>query len=180
MAYGFIKESGGHIHIDSAPGAGTTIRILLPRSAEAEFPTSAPPTSNTKNGEKIVLIVEDKSDLRNMIGMMLESLGYRVWKAANSQEALIILKGSESIDALFTDINLPGGINGFELAKQAQSMRPDLTVLLASGYDDWESSRDTTAEAQAFSFLNKPYTVQEVDAMIKKLLSKKEGELSEA
>lgn len=183
MAYGFVKESGGHIHIDSVQGAGTTIRMLLPCSPEIKLLASAHASasaSTTQEEGKTVLIVEDKSDLRNMTGMMLESLGYRVCKAASAQEALSILEGGKPIDVLFTDIHLPGKTNGFELAKQARALHTDLIVLVTSGYDEWPDSRNAAASAENFPFLNKPYTVQEVDAMIKKLLSEKEGELSKA
>ena len=185
MAYGFVKESGGHIHIDSVLGTGTTIRILLPRAPEMISPPSAPPASAINNDPRNtdprgVLIVEDKAELRNMTALMLESLGYRVWKAASAHEALRLLETSEAIDVLFTDINLPGGIDGVALATQAQSLHADLTVILASGYDDWSSSKNAGTPPEDFCFLNKPYTVQEVDTQIKRLLSEKEERLSKA
>jgi signal transduction histidine kinase/FixJ family two-component response regulator len=174
-AYGFVKGSGGHIYIESALGKGTKIQIFLPRSfneVAASLPEVFLPFST--GGTETILFVEDNPRLRAMTGMMLEHLGYRVLKAADAKEALAILEKDKTINVLFTDIDMPGGINGIELAEKAKSICPDLTILLASGYDDWDGSTEATATVQDFPFLNKPYTTQEADAMIKKLLSQKE------
>jgi signal transduction histidine kinase/ActR/RegA family two-component response regulator len=174
MAYGFIKESNGHIHIDSAPDKGTTIRIFLPRSLEEASRMSAAPVLALTGGVETILFVDDSAELRMMMGMMLEHSGYHVVRAPNAQEALAILEQGEAIDVLFTDIRMPGRMNGIELAKQAKAMRPDLMILLASGNDDLGDSPSDLAEVHDFPFLAKPYTVQEADAMLRRFLSPKE------
>lgn len=176
-AYGFVKGSGGHIYIESSPNNGTTIHIFLPRSFKevaASLPEVFVPTST--GGMETILFVEDNPPLRSVTGMMLEHLGYRVLKAGDAKEALAILEKDEGIDVLFTDIDMPGGMNGIELAEKAKSIYPDLTILIASGYDDWDGSAEATATVQDFPFLSKPYTAQEADATIKKLLSQKDHE----
>jgi signal transduction histidine kinase/CheY-like chemotaxis protein len=174
-AYGFVKESGGHIHIDSKIGVGTTIRIFLPRSSKNEKKASHP-ARKMEGGTETILMVEDNAELRRMTGAMLEHLGYRVLQAPNPQEALEIIRKDNPIDVLFTDVLMPGGMNGVELARQAKAMRPGLAILLASGsYDLEESLKEFHAEIGAVYFLQKPYKVEQVDATIRKLLSQKAG-----
>lgn len=132
----------------------------------------SPPSPEPIGGTETILFVEDNLHLRTMTGMM-EQMGYRVLTAANAKEAMAILEKEESIDLLFTDIDMPGNINGLELATQVKAMHPDLTILLASGYDEWGTSSEGDAMLQGFSFLNKPYSLQEVDALIRKLLLEK-------
>lgn len=184
MAYGFIKQSGGHIRIESAPGEGTMIQIYLPRSREQEnaLPAVALPAPATSmaGGSETILFVEDSAELRTMMGMMLENLGYRVLRASNARDALRILEKGDPVDMLFTDIRLPGSVNGIELARQARVIRPDLKVLLASGADEVEPLSGNVAEVSGFPFLSKPYTLQDADAMLRGLLSRKEGDFPDA
>ena len=157
QVYGFAKQSGGEARIESTVGEGATVRIYLPR-AEGEAAAGAvlrdglhgtPPSAAT------ILVVEDDPDVREMIVGILSDLGYRTLVATNGPEALAILNDGHSVDLLFTDIVMPAGMSGTDLARQASRLRPDLKVLLSSGYTreayQWRSARSD------FPFIAKPY-----------------------
>jgi PAS domain S-box-containing protein len=137
MVYGFVKQSNGHVSIYSEPGLGTTIRIYLPRGATKSVP---PLTQNLAESESLpkgaetVMVVEDDPFVRSYAVMGLESLGYSVISAVDGAEAVQKLRTDIHVDILFTDIVMPGGINGWELADLARKLRPGLPVLLTSGY----------------------------------------------
>jgi signal transduction histidine kinase len=137
QVYGFVKQSGGHVKIYSEPGEGTTVKLYLPRlmatdtqSAERSevqrYPTGAP--------HELVLVVEDEPDVRSFTVEMLTELGYGVVEAATGAEALRALEANPDVRLLFTDVGLPGGLNGRQLADQARQRRPDLKVLYTTGY----------------------------------------------
>lgn len=175
MAYGFVKESGGHIHIDSEVGVGTTIRIFLPRSMVTQgiTPATIIPAQAT-GGKETILMVEDNPELRRMVSMMLEGLGYHILQASSSQDALDLLEKSQAVDVLFTDVLMPGRMDGIELAKQAKTMHPGILVLLASGsYDLHESIEEFQGKSGNVDFLQKPYKIEQVDAAIRKLQTQK-------
>ncbi|HEX3414142.1 MAG TPA: PAS domain S-box protein, partial [Stellaceae bacterium] len=147
QVYGFAKQSGGEARIESKVGEGTTVRIHLPR-AEGQAAAGAalhdglektPPAAAT------ILVVEDDPDVREMIVGILSDLGYQTLVATNGPEALAILNDGHSVDLLFTDIVMPAGMSGTDLARQASRLRPDLKVLLSSGYtreaNQWRSAR---------------------------------------
>lgn len=168
MAYGFAKESGGHIHIDSKVGSGTTVRIFLPRSSEEPPALASPSVIPLAGGTGTILVVEDNAQLRDMAALMLERLGYRVLKAANAAQALGIFEKGEAIDALLADVLMPGGMNGIELARRVKAMHPDLTILLASGaYEVHESINDICMAFDDVHFLQKPYSIEEVDHIVR-------------
>ncbi|HEY8336935.1 MAG TPA: PAS domain S-box protein [Tardiphaga sp.] len=137
MVYGFVKQSSGHVSIYSEPGLGTTVRIYLPQAA-MKAPRSPEQLQQDDTalpgGTETVLVVEDDPFVRSYAAMRLQSLGYSVVAAVNGADALEKLRTHISIDVLFTDIVMPGGINGWELAERAQQVRPGLPVLLTSGY----------------------------------------------
>jgi PAS domain S-box-containing protein len=137
MVYGFVKQSSGHVSIYSEPGLGTTVRIYLPQAA-MKAPRSPEQLQQDDtalpSGTETVLVVEDDPFVRSYAAMRLQSLGYSVVAAVNGADALEKLRTHISIDVLFTDIVMPGGINGWELAERAQQVRPGLPVLLTSGY----------------------------------------------
>ncbi len=137
MVYGFVKQTGGHVQIYSEPGRGTTVRMYLPQidenrgaSARAAKPTVG---SFTGRGET-VLVVEDDARVRRVTAERLRELGYRVVEAADGPSALDILGTDGTIDLLLTDMVMPGGMNGAELADAARAARPSIHVLLTSGY----------------------------------------------
>jgi PAS domain S-box-containing protein len=157
QVYGFAKQSGGDARIESKVGKGTTVRIYLPRAdgqaaAVAVFHEGL---QKTPPAAAKILIVEDDPDVREMIVGILSDLGHQTLVATNGPEALAILNRDHSIDLLFTDIVMPAGMSGTDLARQASRLRPDLKILLSSGYareaNQWRSAR------VEFPFIAKPY-----------------------
>jgi PAS domain S-box-containing protein len=137
MVYGFAKQSGGHVSIDSEPGLGTTVRIYLPlapASAVVAREQSRAEEPVLPQVDETVLVVEDDPLVRSYVVMSLESLGYRTVAAVDVNEALRTLNGDIRVDLLFSDIVMPGGIDGWKLADLAQHARPGLPVLLTSGH----------------------------------------------
>src|SRR5689334_12269932 len=136
MVYGFVKQSNGHVAIYSEPGLGTTVRLYLPAANKDGSVSAAKRTLERRlePGSETVLLAEDDPFVRGYAVTCLESLGYQVITAVDGREALTLLEQSAKVDILFTDIVMPGGISGWELAERAQKLRPTLKVLLTSGY----------------------------------------------
>ncbi|HEX3943589.1 MAG TPA: response regulator [Rhizomicrobium sp.] len=136
QVYGFVKQSRGHVQIYSEAGEGTTVKIYLPRfHAEAddrdEEPVHTPPRGS---GKETILVVEDDDDVRTFSTETLRELGYNVLEAPNANAAIQILDAHPEIAALFTDVGLPGGVNGRQLAERARKAKPNLKVLFTTGY----------------------------------------------
>ena len=137
MVYGFVKQSNGHIKIYSEEGHGTTIKIYLPRAgSEADAAVTAQAPTALEGGTETILVVEDDPLVRNYVATQLNSLGYTTLTAANATEALEYIDGVKSFDLLFTDVIMPGSINGRQLADEAKRRRPGLKVLYTSGYTE--------------------------------------------
>jgi len=138
MVYGLVKQSGGHIKIYSEEGHGTTVKIYLPRAGgeQSESDPVRVPAAMPEGGNEIVLVVEDDRLVRENVVAQLRSLGYTAHAAANAGEALKVIERGEHIDLLFTDIVMPGPINGRQLATEAVKRRPALKVLFTSGYTE--------------------------------------------
>jgi CheY-like chemotaxis protein len=135
VVYGFIKQSGGHVAIYSEEGNGTTIRLYLRRASdEANARAEAALAPVARGNKETVLLVEDEAPVMAVARAFLTDLGYQVLEANNGVEALGILSSDEPIDLLFTDVVLPDGMNGADVAKAAEELRPGLKVLFASGY----------------------------------------------
>ena len=141
MAFGFISQSGGHISVDSEPGSGTTFRLFLPRAATAATAaTPDPPVMRPLDGHgETVLVVEDNAALRRVAVRQLTRLGYAVSEAETAEAALCHL-GSAKVQVLLTDVVMPGGTSGFELAQHAREVQPDIKVLLTSGFPEGSAS----------------------------------------
>jgi PAS domain S-box-containing protein len=157
QVYGFAKQSGGVARIESRVGKGTTVRIYIPRANRHAVADQIPAEKlgSTPTGAATILVVEDDADVREMIVGILSDLGYRTLVATTGSEALAILNRGQSVDLLFTDIVMPEGMSGTELARRASHLRPDLKVLLSSGYTrEANSARPARAE---FPFIAKPY-----------------------
>jgi signal transduction histidine kinase len=137
QVYGFVKSAAGHVRIVSEDGKGTTIRLYLPKSAERLAPAAprlnALPLRPARGGE-VILAVEDDEDVLELAASALIDLGYSVLTATNAAEALDILRTADRLDVLFSDVIMPGGMNGAQLAVEARRIRPELKVLLTSGY----------------------------------------------
>jgi CheY-like chemotaxis protein len=136
MVYGFVKQSNGHIKIYSEEGHGTTIKIYLPRAGGQAEAASEHAAVAPKGGTETILVVEDDPLVRNYVATQLSGLGYTTLAAANATEALEYIDGVKSFDLLFTDVIMPGSINGRQLADEAVRRRPSLKVLFTSGYTE--------------------------------------------
>jgi signal transduction histidine kinase/CheY-like chemotaxis protein len=138
MVYGFAKQSGGHVSIYSELGHGTTVKLYLPRAPAAGPLADLPPAgeATVRGGTETVLVVEDDEPVRQLACLELRALGYRVLDAACGADALRIIEGGEAIDLLFTDVVMPGGLSGRQLADAAQVLRPGLPVVYTSGYTE--------------------------------------------
>lgn len=165
MVFGFVKQSQGHITVYSEPGAGTTFRLYLPRAqqkGEVSEPDS-PPVLAHGSGET-VLAVEDNVALRRVVVRQLTELGYRVIEAENASTALALLERGPA-DVLFTDVVMPGQMNGYELAKAALARWPSMKIVLTSGFS--ERVLDVSDElAVNFRLLSKPYEKYELSRII--------------
>ncbi|HJT07100.1 MAG TPA: ATP-binding protein [Stellaceae bacterium] len=137
QVYGFVKQSGGHVKIYSEPGEGTTVRLYLPRlPGGADDMAEAAPAQRVPSGRRseIILVVEDDEDVRANTVEMLRELGYGVLEAAEGRAALRVLESNPGVHLLFTDVGLPGGLNGRQLADAALQRRPGLKLLFTTGY----------------------------------------------
>jgi len=172
MVFGFIKQSGGHMTIDSAPGRGTTIMLYLPLAAGAAEPEPQPHARGPfATGSERVLYVEDDSFVRRTVVEMLKGLGYRVATAADGPEALRLLESGEEVDLLFTDVVMPGGLGGRELADAAWKLRPGLRVLFTSGYTEDAIVHHGRLGSGA-SLLGKPFRLAELAAKLREVLDR--------
>lgn len=170
MVYGFAKQSRGHLKIYSEVGQGTTVRLYLPRATkvEAHVPPPAVPQSAPRGGETI-LLVEDDASVRSFAVGQLTDLGYRVIEAADGQQARKVLSGDAHIDLLFTDVVMPGGLNGRELAVEAKRQRPNLVVLFTSGYTENAIVHQGRLDPDVH-FLPKPYRRAELAQKVRAAL----------
>jgi PAS domain S-box-containing protein len=136
QVYGFVKQSGGHVRICSEVGAGTTVKIYLPRLVSPDRATEIRPTdvAAPRGGGETILVVEDEAGVRRFAVDMLQELGYHVLDASDGAAGLSMLDAHREIELLFTDVGLPGGMNGRRLGDEARRRRPDLKVLFTSGY----------------------------------------------
>lgn len=158
MIYGFAKQSGGAAKIYSEVGEGTTVRLYLPRYSAKDLgePDADEFDPIPSVGNERILLVEDNETVRRVVARQLEELGYSVVTACNAPEALQVLEGDDGIDLLFTDVVMPGGMNGFELGREAQKRRKALKVLLTSGFTRaFDDASD--AEGTPPHLLTKPY-----------------------
>ncbi len=157
MVYGFVKQSGGHVAVYSEPGHGTTVKLYLPRVREqaAAAPAEAPEAEIDGAG-RLVLLVEDEPLVRAFGAAQLRRLGFRVLEADRATGALALLRRDPQIALLFTDVVMPGGCNGVELADAARALRPGLPVLFCSGYAESVVLQQGRSSLRA-PLLAKPY-----------------------
>ena len=171
MVYGFIKQSGGHVRITSEVGCGTTIRLYLPvdtcSSCQSDTAQDIPATA--EGGRETVLVVEDQVELREIAVGLLEDLGYSVREAENGRQALEALAAHDDIDLLFTDIVMPGGMDGTQVAAAARELRPDLPVLYATGYAEAAVLRRGDVKAGE-NLVTKPYRQEDLAIKLRQAL----------
>jgi CheY-like chemotaxis protein len=178
MVYGFVKQSGGHITVSSELGLGTAFTLYFPRAAEAADCLSAARGTGGAMHKRgtyhgVILAVDDNPQVQATTVLQLQQLGYRVIKADNAAVALEILDSSEPIDLLFTDIVMPGELNGKQLAAEALNRRPDLAVLFTSGYPGVMDNKDGVAEMD-FALLAKPYRRTDLERAVSDALRHRE------
>ncbi len=156
MVYGFAQQSGGHAAIESTPGHGTTVCLVLPRALDGASTYAAPlrPVADAPGGHERILVVEDEPMVRRHAVSVLRELGYDVLEAADGPGALAVIDRVGPVDLLFTDVVMPGGLNGVELAEQVTARHPGVPTLLTSGYTD--SALDGL-DARPIALLAKPY-----------------------
>ncbi len=167
MVYGFVKQSGGHIDLQSEPGQGTSIAIYLPVRAgdlQVEADGDAGGGAVAKAGE-VVLVVEDDERVRRVAVRRLKVLGYRTLEAGSGPAALAVLERGEPVDILFSDVVMPGGMTGFELAAEARRRRPGLQVVMTSGYTDPAMIKDGRLHSDT-RWLAKPYSIEELETAL--------------
>jgi two-component system NtrC family sensor kinase len=170
QVYGFARQAGGYARIQSTPGVGTSITITLPASTDAlsqEIAPAPPPTPPTGTDGVVVLVVEDEPNVLTLAVETLEDLGYSVIAATGAHAALVTLREANRVDVLFTDMVMPGGINGLQLSARARQLRPGLKVLLTSGYTGL-SSGDLPGD---IALLPKPYDRQQLSVQMATVLS---------
>jgi PAS domain S-box-containing protein len=173
QVYGFVRQSGGHVRIYSEPGKGTTVRLYLPRYkgiVPADVPRKRAKVDNVR-GDETVLVVEDHEDLRAHSQGVLEDLGYRVLAAGDAQSALDSLANLPDIALLFTDIVLPGGKDGRQLAEEALRLRPALKVLYTTGYMRNAMMHNDPLDA-GVDLINKPFTAQTLGERVRAALDR--------
>ncbi|HTZ70260.1 MAG TPA: ATP-binding protein, partial [Acetobacteraceae bacterium] len=160
QTYGFASQSGGTVRIDSEPGLGTTVELLLPRAPAASAPRPAHPGEKEEDGHgETILLVEDDALLRQTVAEGLRQRGYQVIEAPDGRAALAALSRGARVDCLFTDVMMPGGLNGVAVARAARGLRADLKIIFATGYSD----RAVLAEwPEALDMLQKPYTLETI------------------
>jgi CheY-like chemotaxis protein len=171
QVYGFVKQSGGHVKIYSEPGQGTAVKLYLPRLAgDAAGETDAEAPLNPEAAqEETILVVEDDEDVRAYSADSLRDLGYRVLEAHDGPTALRLLDRHPRVDLLFTDVVLPGGMTGAQVAVQAKALRPSLKVLFTTGYARNAIIHHGRLD-KGVQLIVKPFTFTELAAKIRDVL----------
>ena len=171
MVYGFVKQSNGHIKIYSEEGHGTTVKLYLPQAvAVADALATETGISGSEHGDESILIVEDDALVREYVVTQIRRFGYHTLTASNAVEGLAIINGAERIDLLFTDVIIPGGMNGRQLATEALKRRPGLKVLYTSGYTENAIVHHGRLDAGVL-LLPKPYLSSDLARMIRTALA---------
>jgi PAS domain S-box-containing protein len=172
MVYGFVKQTGGHIKVHSVVGVGTRIGIYLPRAIGVEDVPAPAAQVVTGGGSETILVAEDDAVVRETVVAILRDLGYQVLHAADARAALEIIGSGAAIDLLFTDVVMPGGMKGAELARRARERLPALVVLFTSGYTEDSIVHDGRLDA-GVHLLSKPYTREALARKLRQVLAQR-------
>ena len=170
MIYGFVRQSGGQVRVHSAVGHGTTMRLFLPRhdAAPAEDEHAEAATRQSGDGE-VILVIEDEPTVRILVAELLGEAGYSAIEAADGPSGLKLLQSDARIDLLITDVGLPGGMNGRQVADAARALRPDLKVLFITGYAETAVIRDGQLD-RGMGLITKPFELDTLTARIREML----------
>ena len=172
MVYGLMKQLGGTVKIYSEVGVGTTIKLFVPAAAASiDANAKKGPQAVVKGKGETILVVEDDDMVRDSVADQLTALNYRVITASNGPEALDILGGSDQIALLFTDVIMPGGLNGSQLASLTKAHRPGLKVLFTSGYTE-RAAVFTEKLPEGAELLSKPYRSDELAHRVHDILAR--------
>jgi PAS domain S-box-containing protein len=170
MVYGFAKQSGGSVKIYSEVGHGTTVRMLFPASDQKiEDERKASQRAADRHGTETILVVDDRPDVAATAGTILEDFGYKVVIAESPRAAIEVLDDEGRIDLLFTDLIMPGGMNGVMLARAARERQPKIKILLTTGYAEASLER-TDAGGIEFEVINKPYKRLELARRVRRVI----------
>jgi signal transduction histidine kinase len=170
MVFGFAKQSGGDVAIESEAGQGTTVTLFLRRAKESvQQPTTDDMPSAPRGRGETVLVIEDEPDVRAMTVAMLDNLGYRVLSAENAQAGLDILEAEPAIDLILSDVMLPGGMSGPDMAEQARAFSPEIKALFMSGHAE-QSINLRTALPEGCDLLDKPFRTIELAQRVRAVL----------
>jgi PAS domain S-box-containing protein len=169
MAYGFVKQSGGHIRIYSEPGHGTTIKIYLPRSMEAAQCAPVRRSATLTGGKETILVVEDDRTVQSTAIEMLSELGYTVLTADDAEQALAVLRSGVHVDLLFTDVVMPGSLRSPDMVRQVVALFPHLKVLFTSGYTQNAVVHGGRLDP-GVELLAKPYSQEDLSFKIRQVL----------
>jgi PAS domain S-box-containing protein len=167
QVFGWVKQSGGHVKIYSEVGHGTTIKLYLPRAEAADAKALPPGNVADHGGDETIFVVEDNPNVRKTVIRQLRDLGYKSVEADSGASALHMVEEGVQFDLLLTDVIMPGGLTGYQLADQLRENRPDLKVLFTSGYTELAQSADQPAPGP---LLSKPYRKQDLGRAIRAAL----------
>jgi len=170
--YGFAKQSQGFLTIDSQLGEGTTISLYLPRASEPTSPKEKPTLMGDlpKSYGELILVVEDDPKVRKISVKRLEHLGYIVLEASEGQGAIDILKDGSPVKLVLSDVVMPGGMTGYQLAQWTTTHRPDVKILLTSGYNDPAQRTGNQVANDDVAFLGKPHSLHQLARSIRDAL----------
>ncbi|HEX9464516.1 MAG TPA: ATP-binding protein [Alphaproteobacteria bacterium] len=173
QVYGFVRQSGGFLVIQSAPEQGTRVQIYLPRAALTQAADGATATLPAPAGTETILVVEDDEDVRNLVASLLEGLGYQTFVARNAPEALQFVDGNANtpINLLLTDIVMPGGMSGVDLVREVRQRRPNISVLLTTAYAAADALVRNSGED--LPILSKPYRQNDLAVKIRGVLDQR-------
>jgi PAS domain S-box-containing protein len=176
MVFGFMKQSAGHINVYSEPGRGTTFRLYLRpvQASLSERLVEAPPLQPQYSNEETILVVEDNSSLRAVAVKQLAAIGFRVLEVENAQKALDVLEGEPNIDLIFTDVVLPGDMDGYALARTLKERYPRPKILMTSGFPGMRFNGSELAER--LPLLSKPYRREDLIRMVREVLDERSAD----
>jgi CheY-like chemotaxis protein len=174
QVYGFSKQSGGYAEISSRLGEGTTVALHLPRAQatvleERVAPMAARDVVRPADRQRTVLLVEDNDEVAALAAEMLGDLGYGVIQAASAPAALAVLENGHGVDLVLSDIVMPGGMNGIELARELRRRHPDLPIILSTGYSDAVGNQEVI---EGLKLLRKPYRLDVLEAVLRAMLQR--------